>query len=145
VVIVAVVRCHVLWLLSCGCGAVPMYCGRLVTAFQTNLLSVYLPSVSLKIYTAHIWSIKIHGVTSQKIQILVMSVIRNLRYQSHVITFFYSYEQRNFLSLQREIAQVSNLLSVPILLPHLCTRSVHSSRLFSTEFICGLYLPVFLQ
>jgi len=99
--LVAAVQCHVLWLLSCGCGAVPcivvivlclqcgaMYCGRLVTAFQTNLLGVSLPSFSLKMYIAHIWSTKIHGVTSQKIQILVVSVIRNLRYQSHLITFF---------------------------------------------------------
>ena len=71
--------------MSCGCGA--MYCGRLI-AFQMNVLGVYLPSFSLKIYTAHIWFTKIHGVTSQKIQILVVSVIRNLRYQSHLITFF---------------------------------------------------------
>ena len=80
------VRCHVLWLLSCGCGA--MCCGRLVTALQTNLLGVYLPCFSLKMYTAHIWSTKIHGVTSQEIQTLVVSVIRNLRCQSHLITFF---------------------------------------------------------
>jgi hypothetical protein len=71
--------------MSCGCGA--MFCGRFVTAFQTNVLGVYLPSLSLKMYTAHIWSTKIHGVTSQKIQIFVVSVIRSLRYQSHLITF----------------------------------------------------------
>ena len=52
------------------------------------MLDGYLPSFSLKIHTAHIWSTEIHGVTSQKIQILVVSVIRNLRYQSHLITFF---------------------------------------------------------
>jgi hypothetical protein len=74
--------------MSCWCGA--MYCGRFVTAFQKIVLGVYLPSFSLKtyVYTAHIWSTKIHGVTSQKIQILAVSVIRNLRYHSHLITFF---------------------------------------------------------
>ena len=87
--------------MSCGCGAVPFivvnvlwlrcgatYCGSLVTAIETNVLSVYLPSFSFKMYTARIWCTKIHGVTSQKIQILVMSVIRNLRYQLLFITFF---------------------------------------------------------
>jgi hypothetical protein len=74
--------------MSCGCGA--MYCGTFVMAFQTNVLGVYLPSFSLKmyVYTAHIWSTIIHGVTSQNIQILALSVIRNLRYHSHLITFF---------------------------------------------------------
>lgn len=48
---------------------------------------------------------------------------------------FLSYEQRNFLSLQQEIAQVSSLLPVLILVVQLCTRSVHPSRLLSAEFV----------